>query len=293
MKVGVNQFCFPSNIDVADALKTARRLGFETFEVCMTDGRERRGAGGVADVLDISGYQNRLLNTTSTDEDIRELKHLAGEIGIAITGVGGILSFSIYPLTSTDSLTAKKSMDAVRRMLDAARILGSDNILVIPGLLTEDSRCEEAYSLAQERIAQLADYAPEITLSIENVWNNMLYSPLELNHFIDEIGKKNVGIYFDVANARRFGYPQQWIYTMGKRIKRLHCKDYRMSVDNINGFTNILDGDVNYPAVIAALKSIGYEGELVVELIPPANYQVERTLQYARETLLTLLTETD
>lgn len=293
MKIGVNQFCFPSNYDVKDSLKIAKCLGFDTFEVCMTAGRKVKGAGGVSDALDISGYHNRLLNLSSSDKDIRELKCIADDIGIAVTGVGGILSFSIYPLTATDALTAEKSIDAIRRMLDAARILGSDNILVIPGMLTQNSRYEEAYSLAQERITLLADYAPEITLSIENVWNNMLYSPLELSRFVDETGRKNVGIYFDVANARRFGYPHQWIYTLGKRIKRLHCKDYRVSIDNINGFTNILDGDVDYPAVIKALQVISYEGELVVELIPPAHCQVERTLQFARETLLTLLKNTD
>ena len=68
------------------------------------------------------------------------------------------------------------------------------------------------------------------------------------------------GICFDIANARRFGYPEQWIRTLGGRILEFHCKDYRMSVDNINGFTNLLDGDVNYPAVVAAIRDIGFDG---------------------------------
>ena len=57
-----------------------------------------------------------------------------------------------------------------------------------------------------------------------------------------------------------------------------------MSVDNINGFTNLLDGDVNYPAVMAAIRDIGFDGDLIVELIPPAHHLVERTLRHALET---------
>lgn len=289
MKIGINQFCFPAYYDTKDALTTAKRLGFDSFEVCLTAGPRKRAVGYVTDALDIGNYFNRALNLGSTAKDVKRLKETADDIGIAITGVGGIVSFSIYPLTSTEAQTVEKGMDAVRRMIDAARIIGCNNILVIPGMLTEDMRYEDAYAIAGERIATLADYAPEITLGIENVWNNFLYSPLELNRFVDDIGKPNVGIYFDIANARRFGYPQQWIHTMGQRIRRLHCKDYRMTVDNINGFTNILDGDVNYPAVMLALKDIGYDGELVVELIPPSNYLVENTLKYARDTLETLI----
>lgn len=135
----------------------------------------------------------------------------------------------------------------------------------------------------------LADHAPQVNLMIENVWNNMLYSPLEMGRFVDETGKKNVGICFDIANARRFGYPEQWIRTLGSRIMEFHCKDYRMSVDNINGFTNLLDGDVNYPAVMEAIREIGFDGDLIVELIPPAHYLVDQTLGYARNTLAALL----
>ena len=71
----------------------------------------------------------------STDKDVRELKKLADDTGIRISSVGGIVSFSIYPLTATDAQVAQKSMDAVKKMLDFARILGADTILVIPGML--------------------------------------------------------------------------------------------------------------------------------------------------------------
>ncbi len=289
MKIGVNQFCFPMSYDVREAITSVKRLGFDSIELCFTAADSARSGGGVTDALDISGYHNHLLNTHSTMKDLKELRAIADDSGMRVSSVGGIVSFSIFPLTSTDAAVAQKSMDAVKKMLDAARVLGADTVLVIPGMLTADMRYEAAYDLAQRRVAELADYAPDIQLAIENVWNGMLYSPLEMSRFVDETGRKNVGVYFDIANARRFGWPEQWILTLGKRIRKFHCKDYRLSVDTINGFTNLLDGDVNWPEVISAIRETDYDGDLVVELVPPSRHLVESTLIYARETLKTLI----
>ena len=291
MRIGVNQFSFPQSYDVAEAITAAKQLDFDSIELCFTAAPEAAGSagGGVTDALDISAYVNRLLNVNSTQRDFHELRKLCDDAGIAVSSVGGIVSFSIYPLSTRDAVIAQKGMDAVRKMMDAACILGGDTVQVMTGMLTEDMGYQEGYDLAQQRIAQLADHNPQVKIGIENVWNNMLYSPLELNRFVDEMGRKNVGVYFDIANARRFGYPQQWIREMKHRIVKYHLKDYRMSVDNINGFTNMLDGDVNYPEVVKAIRETGYDGDLIVELVPPARHMVENTLAYARRTTLDLL----
>lgn len=294
MRIGINQFCFPAPCDVEEALRRAKDLGYDCMEICLTADRKPGPAvGGVTDALDISGYFNRLLHEHAGEGEFLQLRRLAEETGLPLCSVGGIVSFSIYPLTAQDPQTAQKSMDAVRRMLDGAQALGAASALVIPGMATEEMGYQQAYDTAQARVAQLADYAPSVGLMIENVWNNMLYSPLELARFVDETGRKNVGVCFDIANARRFGYPEQWIRALGHRIMEFHCKDYRMSVDNINGFTNLLDGDVNYPAVLAAIREIGYDGDLIVELIPPAHHLVDRTLRHALETLRELCQTTE
>lgn len=290
MRIGINQFCFPASCDVGDALRRAKDLGYECMEICFTAAQGSvRGGGGVTDALDISGYYNRLLHEKAGEKEFLTLRRMAEEVGLPLCSVGGIMTFSIYPLTATDAATAQKSMDTAKRMLDGAQALGVPSILLIPGLLTEDMGYRQGFDLAQSRVAELADYAPNVRLMIENVWNNMMYSPLELAAFVDGTGKGNVGVCLDVANARRFGYPQQWIRALGNRIMQIHCKDYRMAVDNINGFTNLLDGDVNYPAVIDALREVGFDGDLIVELTPPAHYLVDQTLHSARNILAALL----
>ena len=270
-------------------MRAAKALGFDCFEVCLTAGKGGQSAGGVTDALDISGYYNPLLNVDSGEKELHTLARMARDIGIRVCSVGGIVSFSIYPLTATEPRIAQRAMDAVRKMLDAAQVLGADTVLVIPGMLTQEMDYQQGFELAQERVARLAEHAPNVQLAIENVWNNMLYSPLELSAFVDGTGRPNVGVYFDVANARRFGYPQQWIRTLGGRIRKYHIKDYRMALDNINAFTNLLDGDVDYPQVMRAMAETGYHGDLIVELVPPARYLVENTLSHALSTLRDLI----
>ncbi len=291
MRIGINQFCWPSRYDVEDALRLSAEMGYQAFEVCMTPACPPSSAGGgVADALDISGYYNRLLNETAGMAELKTLKALSQRYGIPICSVGGIISFSIYPLIANDAKIAKQGEDALKKMIDAAHSLGADTVLVITGVLEADMDYQQSFEKAQAALGRLGQYAKGgVQLGVENVWNNMLYSPLEMNRFVDELGMDNVGIYFDIANARRFGYPEQWIRTLGRRIKKLHLKDYRMSIDNINGFTNLLDGDVNYPAVIQSLRDIGYDGDLVVELIPPARHCVEESLRHAQRVVTALL----
>ncbi len=203
MKIGVNQFSFPMSYDVVDAIHAAARLGFDSIELCLTATNISKTGGGVTDALDISGYVNRLLNVDSHFPDFAQLKQIASDSGIRVSSIGGIVSFSIYPLTSCDSSIATQSMDAIRKMQEAASVLGANTVLVIPGMLDADMGYQEGYTLAQERISRLAGEASEIQLGIENVWNNMLYSPLELCRFVDEMQRDNVGIYFDIAHARR------------------------------------------------------------------------------------------
>ena len=61
------------------------------------------------------------------------------------------------------------------------------------------------------------------------------------------------------------GYPEQWIRILGSRIKRVHFKDFKRSIGNIDGFCDLLDGDVDYAAVMAALREVGYDNSVTAE----------------------------
>jgi L-ribulose-5-phosphate 3-epimerase len=113
---------------------------------------------------------------------------------------------------------------------------------------------------------------------VENVWNKFLLSPLEMRRFIDEIDLPSVGVFFDVGNILLYGFPDQWIRILGKRIKRVHVKDFRTQVGTLHGFTGLLQGDVDWPAVIAALTDIGYDSYLTAEVLPAYRYHSDRLI---------------
>ncbi len=60
----------------------------------------------------------------------------------------------------------------------------------------------------------------------------------------------------------------------------MHFKDCRRAVGSLAGFVSLLDGDVNYPAVMEAFRGIGYDGWCGGELGVTAHYP-EVTLAYA------------
>jgi len=127
-----------------------------------------------------------------------------------------------------------------------------------------------AYERSQEALKELAPYAEQkgVVIGIENIWNKFLLSPLEMRNFIDEIGSPWVQVFLDVGNMVLFGYPEQWIKILNKRIKKVHFKDFRRGAPTLAGFVDLLAGDVDYIKVIDAFIEAGYEGWANAEMCP-------------------------
>ena len=115
-----------------------------------------------------------------------------------------------------------------------------------------------------------------VRLGVENVWNRFLLSPLEMCDFIDSFQSPWVGAYFDVANVMLYGHPEHWIELLGRRILAMHMKDFRVAVGNMDGFVDLLDGDVDFAAVMAACAAIGFAGPFVAEILPGRPGSVEK-----------------
>lgn len=177
-------------------------------------------------------------------------------------------------LTHNDERIREEGLQGVLTTLRDAKAYGATSILVVPGVCNE----EVPYDLAWERsIAQIQKAVPlakelGVAISIENVWNNFILSPLEAVRFLDEIGEPShvVGWHFDIGNVLRYGWPEQWIKVLGKRINRIHVKEYstkKMKDEGVwKGFdVDLLEGDNNWPAIMKALDDAGYEGWAISE----------------------------
>lgn len=217
------------------------------------------------------------INLNSSNEDILAVRKLADEVGIQISGLATGLYWE-HNAVGADKETRANAAKVLNRQIHAAKLLGTDSILVIPGYVgcdfipgAPEVAYDTAYGMATDFIASALPFAQEngITIGIENVWNKFLLSPLELRDFIDQFQSKYVASYFDVGNVLINGYPEHWISILGDRIRRVHFKDFRRAVGTIDGFVELLSGDVNWPAVIQALGDINYTSWVTAEMIPP------------------------
>lgn len=260
MKKGISIWSFPAGMGICECFELAKKAGFD----------------GIEPALDETGP----LSLVSTDDEIEGYRKAADIIGIELSSLATGLYWN-YSLTGSNPETQKKAKEIVKKQIDTAKLLGVDTVLVVPGAVGVDfiPGCEIVdYDVAYERalsvLKELAAYAEskKINIGIENVWNKFLLSPLEMKTFIDSIGSDYVGAYLDVGNVVYSGYPEQWVKILGKRIKKVHFKDYRREVGSVQGFVDLLSGDVNYPAVVKELKKVGYDSFVTAEMIPPSPF---------------------
>ncbi len=266
MKKGINIWSFQEGTTISEAIALAKKAGFEGIELSLNESGE--------------------LSLSSSDQELAAIKAQLHEADLEIAGLATGLYWS-YAMTSADQANRDKAIDIGKKQLEAAQALGVDAILVIPGAVgvdfipgSEVVDYEYAYDRASEAIAKLVPYAKSagVSIAIENVWNKFLLSPLEMRSFIDAQGSEYVGSYFDVGNTVHNGYPEQWIRILGARIKKVHFKDYRRQAGGLHGFVDLLAGDVNYPAVMEALRGIGYNNYVSAEMIPPYAFHSEQII---------------
>jgi hexulose-6-phosphate isomerase len=242
------------------------------------------GLGRNAELVADAGYDGIEPNLTADgplwdDDSVAAFADRLDELGLAVPAVATTLHWD-RQLASDDDATRAAGIDVGERMIELAAELGAGAVLVVPGVVGESEPYDEVYDRALNSVRALATVGAEhgVTVCVENVWNDFLLSPMEFAEFVDRASASGpVGAYFDVGNVRRFGHPEQWIRILGDRIERVHAKDYRTDVDTMEAFTYPLEGDVDWPAVEAALRDAGYDGWVTAE-VPPYRTAAERML---------------
>jgi len=177
------------------------------------------------------------------------------------------------PLSSPDPRVREQGFKGLKLALDEAGQLGCDRLLLVPAVVDKHTSYADAYTRSQELIKQAVPFAEKAKcrIAIENVWNQFLLSPLEAARFVDEIGSPWVGWHFDIGNIINYGWPEQWLRTLGPRVLNLHIKEFsRKKRDDAGlwkGFdVELGEGDNDWPAVMRALDDIAYHGWGILEV---------------------------
>jgi len=228
----------PDNLSLAERFTLARAVGFEVVQA-PTEPDERKA---------------------------EEIKKAADAANVRIDSVMNMDHWK-YPLSSSDSAVVEKSLAGMRTSLHNAKLWGSDVVLLVPAVVNPQTSYHDAWTRSHREIRKLIPLAEElkVVIGIEEVWNRFLLSPLEMAAYIDEFHSPWIKAWFDVGNVLLYGYPQDWIRTLGKRIVKVHLKDFKRS-ENGYAWVNLGDGDVDWAAVRQAFTEIGYAGSAVTEL---------------------------
>jgi hexulose-6-phosphate isomerase len=253
MLVAINAWTFRPVTDAQVLAESAVWAGFEAIELTLA--------------------QQGLLTAQTPPLECRQIARAFQDRGLKIASLASDLYWQCN-YGDPDPQVRQQALDLTRAGLDKAADLGTDALLVVPAVVgrwddpAPRAGYADALSRSYEALAKLRADAEDrgVHIGIENVWNRFLLSPVEMRDLIDRVNSPWVGAYFDIGNAMAFGYPQDWIDILGRRIVRVHAKDYDLRRGGIEGFAcQLQEGSVDWPAVIAALRRCGYDGPLTYE----------------------------
>jgi L-ribulose-5-phosphate 3-epimerase len=215
------------------------------------------------------GFEGIEIGTITEPAVAAEIKEASAKAGLTIHSVMNADHWK-YPLSSADPAVVAKSVAGMETSLRNAKLWGCDSVLLVPAVVNPETSYKDAWTRSQkvvkERILPLAQEL-RVVIGMEEVWNKFLLSPLEMARYVDELASPWVKAYLDVGNMLFYGYPQDWIRTLGKRIHRVHIKDFK--VDRGKGqffWKNIGEGDVDWPEVRKAFSEVGYDGWVTTEI---------------------------
>lgn len=201
--------------------------------------------------------------------EVLEAKEAAG---IEIHGVVDSIHWS-KPLSHPDEKIREEGLQGLLAALGDAKAYGATTVLLVPAVVSKGVSYGDAYRRSQGMIRKALPLAEEsgVRIAIENVWNHFLLSPVEMARYLDEFESPRMGVYFDVGNIVRYGWPVHWIEELGTRILKIDVKGYSRKLQHEKGpgagFQVELDeGDCDWPEVAAALRKFGFDGWATAEV---------------------------
>jgi hexulose-6-phosphate isomerase len=268
MQKSINMWAFPypDKMSLGECFQLAKDAGFDGVEINFA----------------LEGE----FSAASSPREIEAVGRLARKIGITISGVCSFL-FWPFSMTQDDPDRREKGIQLAAKMIEAARLVGTENLLIVPGAVyapwVEDvppvpnDVCDRRAKQAVRRLIPIAE-KNGVYLNIENIFaNGYLFSPQEMVGFVDSFDSSQVRVHFDTGNIMQYQFPEDWVPILGRRIQNVHFKEWdkRMHEFNLHTFRTLLDGTTNWPAVMEALDRVGYRGHLTFEYFHPFEHYPE------------------
>ncbi len=201
--------------------------------------------------------------------DARTIAGAARSAGIEISAVGTGLEYSLngLNLTSPDRKVRKRTSERFHEHIDLASEFGATVFVgLCRGTAPETDRREEYLDRFEKELVPLAVYASRrgVVLSLEPIaayMTNLLNTTAETLSFLERPGLERVMLLLDTHHMFiEDGDMDETFALCGGRIAHLHISDS----DRKFGVA----GEINYDAVGASLKRIGYAKSVSLEVLP-------------------------
>lgn len=210
-----------------------------------------------------------------TDEWAEKVVTQSRETGVRVCAVwagysGGPLkwNFTEGPLTLglvPPELRVQRVAD-LKKGAEFAKKIGAPAIITHCGFIPENMT-DPMYPGVLGAIREVAEYCGELGLGF---WfETGQETPVVLLRVIEDAGLDNFGINLDPANLLMYGKgnPIDALDVFGKYVTNLHVKDGLCPTNGreLGREVQVGTGKVHFPEFIRKLKSIGFDGEMVIE----------------------------
>ena len=216
-----------------------------------------------------AGFAGIEMQTVTHPRVADEVKEASAGTGLRIHSVMNEDHWA-FPLSSAEPQVVERGVVGMETSLRNAKLWGADAVLLVPAVVNPQVSYQDAWTRSQkvirERVLPLAQEL-KVVVAVEEVWNKFLLSPLEFARYVDDFASPWLKAYFDVGNVVFYGYPQDWIRTLGPRIAKVHLKDFQL--DGANGRFNwkaLGEGDIDWVEVRKAFSDVGYDGWVTTEI---------------------------
>lgn len=172
---------------------------------------------------------------------------------------------------------------------DFARLLRVNQVATHAGFLPENPLSGE-YPQVIAALREVAEHCKKNEQYF--LFETGQETPVTLRRAIEDIGLDNLGVNLDPANLILYGKanPVDALDTIGEFVRDVHGKDgcYPTDAKHLGQEMPLGKGRVNFPALIARLKEIGYDGPITIEREIRGEEQI-RDILAAKELLETLI----
>ena len=285
MKKAINAWTVDNAVGFDELFKQVKEAGFEGIELN----------------VDAVGRESHSLSFDTSDSELEHIKNLSKEHDLKIVSISSSL-YGEHGLGVPDKEQRELSKKVLRTQLRCAKALDAPGILVVPGGIIEQNSIAKAYETSLQTLKEMNPEikAAQIYVGVENVWNGFFMSPYDMSVLIDETKNPFICAYFDVGNVVAFSWPEYWIEILGEKAKLIHIKGFKrgnMAFGGLNTggtFVDLLDADINWYAVVSALRKIGFNGYLTAELPTPEkdsdHVKYYRDIVVAMDKILSMIT---